>query len=312
MIGDELKLKDQILKCSENRDVKDTRKFPLTTVIIYEAPYELEDMHIYRVLSKYGDIKGNINRHKHKRTNIENGNRSVVFNDLPRNIHTVLWVNVNKIKIRYEGQNREAICSYCHQKGHYKKICLKMIQDKEDEETWRREQEEEEAERRRNEEEEKERERINRDKSLEMMTNERILDGIKEREEKEKKERNIQLQRQEEEIRQQMTNTQLTTATTVTATEMTQNQQQQDSEEMESDNSIPCNQQAYANATKQNNLTEKERKEKEKQRKRKEEDRKRIAEIKRNDKLREHEQMSMIELQKLLHGRREKEVKGNE
>ena len=26
MIGDELKLKDQILKCSENRDVKDTRK----------------------------------------------------------------------------------------------------------------------------------------------------------------------------------------------------------------------------------------------------------------------------------------------
>ena len=76
--------------------------------------------------------------------------------------------------------------------------------------------------------------------------------------------------------------------------------------------SIPCNQQAYANATKKNNLTEKERKEKEKQRKRKEEDRKRMAEIKRKDKLREHEEMSMIELQKLLNGRREKEIKGNE
>ena len=74
-----------------------TRKIPLTTVIIYEAPYELEDMHIYRVLSKYGDIKGNINRHKHRGTNIENGNRSVVFNDLPSNIPTVLWVNGNNM-----------------------------------------------------------------------------------------------------------------------------------------------------------------------------------------------------------------------
>ena len=66
MIGDQIKLKDLILKCSENRDVKDTSKIPLTAVIIYEAPYELDDMHIYRILSKYGDLKGNITRHKHK------------------------------------------------------------------------------------------------------------------------------------------------------------------------------------------------------------------------------------------------------
>ena len=63
MIGYQIKMKNQILKCSENRDVKDTRKIPLTTVIIYEAPYELDDIHIYRILSKYGDIKGNITRH---------------------------------------------------------------------------------------------------------------------------------------------------------------------------------------------------------------------------------------------------------
>ena len=31
-------------------------KVPLTTVIIYEAPYELEDHHVYRVMKKFGDI----------------------------------------------------------------------------------------------------------------------------------------------------------------------------------------------------------------------------------------------------------------
>ena len=29
-------------------------------------------------------------------------------------------MNGNEIKVRYDGQDREAICSYCHQKGHYK------------------------------------------------------------------------------------------------------------------------------------------------------------------------------------------------
>ena len=52
-------------------------RVPFTTVIIYEAPYELEDHHVYRVMKKFGDIKGGISRHKHKGTNIENGNKDL-------------------------------------------------------------------------------------------------------------------------------------------------------------------------------------------------------------------------------------------
>ena len=149
-----------------------------------------------------------------------------------------------------------------------------MVQDKDDEEAWKKEQEEEEAERKRKEEEEKERERIERDKLLEMFTNEIIIEGIKAMEEKVKEARNIQSQRQEDSIRHTMMNTQSTAAI------QDQQQQENSEEEMESasDSSIPCNQQAYANATKQNNLTEKERKKREKLRKR----RKRTEESGRN------------------------------
>lgn len=305
MIGNEIKVKNQVLKLSENRDVKEIRRVPLTTVIIYEAPYELDDANLYRVLSKYGDIKGNIIRHRHKGTTIENGNRSVIFNELPRNIPTVLWVSGNRIKIRYEGQDREAICSYCHQKGHYRKICEKMLSDKEEEERWRREAEEEEERRkkeeeeeRRRKEEEEERERTESNQRLENFTNERFILGIKEREEKEKEERRKQLQRQEEHYQHILTDSITTT--------------QEDTEMDSTNNSLPGNQLAYANAARKNNMTEKERKEKEKIRKRKEEDKKRIAEIKRKEKLKDHDNMSMVQLQKLLQGRKERDIKGDE
>ena len=54
MIEPEVNCGEHTCKIVENRDVKTTKKVPLTTVIIYEAPYELEDHHVYRVMRKLG------------------------------------------------------------------------------------------------------------------------------------------------------------------------------------------------------------------------------------------------------------------
>ena len=110
LIEPELNCGEHLCKIVENRDVKTTKKVPLTTVIIYEAPYELEDHHVYRVMRKFGEIKGGISRHKHRGTNIENGNRSLIYSAEPRNIPGTLWIQGNKVKIRYDGQNRKPFC----------------------------------------------------------------------------------------------------------------------------------------------------------------------------------------------------------
>ena len=103
--------------------IETTKKIPLTIVIIYEAPYELEDHHVYRILRKFGKIKGGISRHKHRGTNIENGNRSIIYASEPQNIPGTLWIQGNKVKIRYDGQNRKPFCSHCKVLGHYYKDC---------------------------------------------------------------------------------------------------------------------------------------------------------------------------------------------
>ena len=97
----------------------------LTTVYIYEAPFELRDHYILETLAEYGDIMGGITRHKFKDYDIYNGVRSVIFYGQPRNIPGTVYVHGNRVKVRYDSQDRTPVCSICKTKGHYKTDCGK-------------------------------------------------------------------------------------------------------------------------------------------------------------------------------------------
>lgn len=138
-----------------NREVIQQVQKVFTSVVVYEVPDEIEDEEIMVVLRKYGNIRGEMHRHLHKGYSVENGNRSVLFSDPPDNIPTILWVGGNRIKCRYDGQDRTPICSYCKTKGHYRGICEKekldiefkrRMQDEEEMEEVRRAQEKQEEE----------------------------------------------------------------------------------------------------------------------------------------------------------------------
>ena len=111
----------------ENRELKDIVKKNLITVVIYEAPHELEDLHIINKLKNYSEIKGELSRHKIRGTDILNGNRSLDFIKINESIPTTLHIKGNKIKIKYPGQDRTPVCSFCRVKGHYKTICEKFL-----------------------------------------------------------------------------------------------------------------------------------------------------------------------------------------
>lgn len=49
-----------------------------------------------------------------------NGIRSVDLVKINESIPTTLHIKGNKIKIKYPGQGRTAICSFCRERGHYK------------------------------------------------------------------------------------------------------------------------------------------------------------------------------------------------
>ena len=93
----------------QNRQVIRQVQKELTSVVLYE----IEDEEILTILRKYGSIKGGMHRHLHKGFSVENGNRSVLYNDPPENIPTILWVGGNRVKCLYKGQDRTPICSFC-------------------------------------------------------------------------------------------------------------------------------------------------------------------------------------------------------
>ena len=84
----------------QNRQVILQTQKELTSVVLYEVPDEIEDEEILTVLRRYGNIKGEMHRHLHKDFTVENGNRSVLFDDPPDNIPTVLWVGGNRVKYK--------------------------------------------------------------------------------------------------------------------------------------------------------------------------------------------------------------------
>lgn len=53
-----------------------------------KPPHELEDKHIINKLKNYGEIKGDIQRHEIRGTNILNGNRSIDFVKITESIPT--------------------------------------------------------------------------------------------------------------------------------------------------------------------------------------------------------------------------------
>lgn len=131
-IKNKICIENEVITRTENRHLKDIIKKPVISVVIYEAPCELEDTHIYNKLKQYGEIKGEVQKHRFRGTNILNGNRSVNFTKINLNIPTTLYVKGNRIKIKYEGQDRTPICSYCKEKGHYKLVCPKFIKQQEE------------------------------------------------------------------------------------------------------------------------------------------------------------------------------------
>ena len=95
--------------------------------MIYEAPYELENQHIYNKLSTYGEVADQtIYMHKYKNTGILNGVRSLAFIKINKPIPTTMFVKGNLVKLRHNGQDRTPFCTKCKTKGRYRLDCPEL------------------------------------------------------------------------------------------------------------------------------------------------------------------------------------------
>lgn len=145
-----LPINNYVLQQRENRKLKNTIKIPVIAVTLFETPSELDDEKILAKMTEYGEVKKEIYHHKIKHTQIKNGYRTIYYKKINKSIPTILWINGNRIKIRYEGQDRTPICSFCKVKGHYKEICETLKEVTEKREQLQKEMEEEEQNRDRN------------------------------------------------------------------------------------------------------------------------------------------------------------------
>ena len=72
-------------------------------MIIYEAPYELQDKYILAKLGNYGMLNSQtVFSHKHRGTDIYNGVRSISFKSLNKAIPTTMFVRGKQIRLRHE------------------------------------------------------------------------------------------------------------------------------------------------------------------------------------------------------------------
>lgn len=119
-----IRIEDITLTITDNRTLRDVIKIPLIKVLIFEAPFELEDQHILHKLMLYGELQEYmIYNHKYRGTNVFNGVRSLNFKKIHKPIPTTLFIRGNRIKLKHEGQDREPVCGICKQKGHYRDKC---------------------------------------------------------------------------------------------------------------------------------------------------------------------------------------------
>ena len=139
-------IEGKTLTITPTRKLKAIRRNPITKVLIFEAPYELEDKHIITKLSPYGILQTNkIFNHKYRGTEIYNGVRSVNFTTIVKPIPTTLFVRGNRLKLKHEGQDRTPICGICKERGHYRNDCPgketytdrdNLDEDRQEQETW--------------------------------------------------------------------------------------------------------------------------------------------------------------------------------
>ena len=119
-----IRIEEIILTVTDNRTLRDLVKIPLIKVLIFEAPYELEDQDILHKLMLYGDLQEYmVYNHKYRGTNVFNGVRSLNFKKIYKPIPTTLFIRGNRIKLKHEGQDREPVCGICKKKGHYRDKC---------------------------------------------------------------------------------------------------------------------------------------------------------------------------------------------
>ena len=115
------------IKLIQTKKLKDIIKSPMIRVQIYEAPYELQDRHILQKLAPFGVMARNeLFSHKYRGTDIYNGVRTATYSKITKPIPTVLFVRGNRIKIKYESQDRTPICGICRTKGHFRDDCPRL------------------------------------------------------------------------------------------------------------------------------------------------------------------------------------------
>ena len=124
IVKNKLKYQGLSFEQLDTRNLKDVKVQPLTRVMIYEAPYELENQHIFNKLRTYGEVADqSIYMHRYKNTGILNGIRSLAFLKINKPIPTTMFVKGNLVKLRHNGQDRTPFCPQCKTKGHYRLDC---------------------------------------------------------------------------------------------------------------------------------------------------------------------------------------------
>ena len=104
--------------------LKGIQRIPAIKVWIYEAPYEIENMHIWQKRCTYGEQRDQaITRHNIPGLDIYNGVRSLSFKNISMPIPATLFVRGNRIRVKYLGQDRTPTCSICNTRGHYRMEC---------------------------------------------------------------------------------------------------------------------------------------------------------------------------------------------
>ena len=127
LFKDDIDINGNQLGMVTTRKLRDIVRNPITKVLIFEAPYELQDRYILQKFAPYGQLQTNsIYSHKIRGCDIYNGVRSINFLKLHKPIPTVLFVRGNRIKIKHDSQDRTPICGICKVKGHFRDDCPRL------------------------------------------------------------------------------------------------------------------------------------------------------------------------------------------
>ena len=97
IVKNKLRYQDFSFEQLDTRNLKDVKVQPWTRVMNDEAPYELENQHMYNKLRTYGEVADQtIFMHRYKNTGILNGVRSLSFLKINKGVgRGVRWCWVN-------------------------------------------------------------------------------------------------------------------------------------------------------------------------------------------------------------------------